>query len=490
MRVSCISFTLCIVASVAHAETLGVGSGRSYASPCEAVAHAAPHDVIEIAAGTYTDSCALNVSGLTLRGVGGRPKVDLSGTDHPAQYKAIYVVAAADVTIENLELTGAHVSDANGANAAALRIEADGLHVLRCDIHDNQNGILGGSSGTVTIEHTELFNNGLGDGCNGAGCTHNVYIGEVDALYFRFNWSHHVATDTDDKGHLLKSRAKQNFLLYNRLSGEDGYDSYEVDLPNGGLAVLVGNVIQKGKQAGNATSVSWGEEGVKHPDTRVFLINNTFVSALSSGRYVNVKDAQLTTRNNLFVGAQGMQAPAGLSGTDLVVSDARFVDADHYDYHLSAQSPARGAAMSVMALDGLPLLAASEYVHPVGDAPRASVHDVGAFEYAADGGAAEGLDAGAADGGSVARAGMGAGGELGGTGGTGGTLSGRAGAASAGVTASPETGAGGKTDAAADGCGCSALGSAGRSRAAGMGLVGLSAWAWARRRRRGQRGAL
>jgi len=475
------------VACVARAESLSVGPGQRFATPCAAVARANPQDVIEIAAGTYTDSCALNVEGLTLRGIGGRPTIDLSGTDHPAQYKAIYVISAPDVTVENLELTGAHVSDANGANAAALRIEAGGLRVLSCDIHDNQNGILGGSSGSVTIEHSVFYNNGLGDGCNGAGCTHNVYIGEVDALYFRFNWSHHVATDTDDKGHLLKSRAKQNFVLYNRLTGEDGYDSYEIDLPNGGLAVIVGNVVQKGKRSGNGTSVTWGEEGVKHPDARVFLINNTIVSALSSGRFMYAKGAELTLQNNLFVG-QGVMAPADLPASNLLVDDAHFVDAAQHDYRLAADSPARGRAAEVAAVADLPLRPAFEYVHPAGDRARPSVRDVGAFEYvAAAGSEPDERDAGVADhdkmdaavsiagaGGSVnAGAGAGAAGE---------TAAGRPGsspAAEAGASAS------GETDAVGDGCGCYAVGAPYRGGGGELSvLCVVAAVLWLCRRRR------
>ena len=113
----------------------------------------------------------------------------------------------------------------------------------------------GGTTGTLTIEHSEFANNGLGDGCNAGGCTHNVYVANVDRLNFRFNWSHRIATDTMDKGHLLKSRAKLNYILYNRLSGEDGFDSYEIDLPNGGNAVITGNVIEKGPHAENRIAI-------------------------------------------------------------------------------------------------------------------------------------------------------------------------------------------------------------------------------------------
>ena len=99
----------------------------------------------------------------------------------PAQYKGIYVVTANGVTIENLELTGAHISAANGENAAAIRMEGEDLTVRSCVIHENQNGILGGSAGTLTVEYSRVLGNGVGDGCNGGGCTHNLYIGKIDS---------------------------------------------------------------------------------------------------------------------------------------------------------------------------------------------------------------------------------------------------------------------------------------------------------------------
>jgi hypothetical protein len=48
-------------------------------------------------------------------------------------------------------------------------------------------------------------------------------------------------------GHEVKSRAQVNYILYNRLADEaTGNASYGVDISNGGLTYIVGNVIQKG----------------------------------------------------------------------------------------------------------------------------------------------------------------------------------------------------------------------------------------------------
>ena len=114
-----------------------VGPTQTITRPCDAIAVALAGQEIDIAPGTYTDSCEITTEGLWLRGVGGQPKIDLSGTNHPADYKGIYVVASDNVTIENLELTGAHIDDSEGGNAAALRVTGQGRHRPRL-LHPRQ----------------------------------------------------------------------------------------------------------------------------------------------------------------------------------------------------------------------------------------------------------------------------------------------------------------------------------------------------------------
>lgn len=259
-----------LVAQTASAATLMVGPGQTYATPCAAIAAAAAGDEIDIAAGTYNDSCTISTAGLHLKGVGGRPKIDVTGQTL-ANMKGIYAIEADDVIVENLELMGAAIPSSQGENGAGLRIQSNGVIVTNCYIHDNQNGILSGpltaGTGTQTIDHTEFANNSLGNGCNdGNGCTHNLYIGHYAKLIFQFNWTHLAGSDG---GHLLKSRALESDILYNRITGETGDDSFEVDLPNGGLGILVGNEIEKGPSSQNkGTSLNYGEEGLGTGRTR------------------------------------------------------------------------------------------------------------------------------------------------------------------------------------------------------------------------------
>ncbi len=372
----------------ADGATLEVGAGKTYATPCDAIAAAGPNDTVEVNPGTYTDTCSINKTGLTVIGVGGMPKVDLSaGT--PAGQKGIYVIDADGVTLQNLELTGAHVSSGAGENGAGVRIEATNLTIRGCYIHDNQDGILGSPltpGGTLLIEASEFAHNGMGNGCDdGNGCTHNLYIGaNFDSVRFQYNYSHSLATDTPDKGHLFKSRAQQNYVLYNRFTGEGDTDSYEIEFPQGGLAVVVGNMVEKSPTSGNGNLVAYGLESLANTDHRIFLANNTLVNDKSGGTFFNTASgATVVAHDNLLVGAGTGWNGGMLSVDNLATTMPLFVNQAGYDYHLTMGSPAINKGVDPGSADSFSLTPTEEYVQPLGHVARKSdgMLDIGAFEY-------------------------------------------------------------------------------------------------------------
>ena len=274
---------------------LRVGPSVEYATPSAAAAAARDGDTIEIASGDYRGDVAVwNASHIRIVGAEPRPHIHAEGRD--ALGKAIWVVRGEDVTIENVEMSGARVADRNGA---AIRAEGRNLVLRNAYLHDNENGLLSGANATseMTIDHCEFARNGGGD-----GYTHNLYVGNIAKLTVKQSYFHHAIG-----GHQLKSRAAISILTDNRLADEaDGHASYEADFPNGGQVLLAFNIFQKGPSAENSALVSYGAEGLS-ADAKSELVakGNTFISQRPSGsRFIFIAPATKTINinGNVFAG--------------------------------------------------------------------------------------------------------------------------------------------------------------------------------------------
>ena len=370
------------LSGAASAATLKVGPGETYTTIAAAATAAANGDVIEIDAGTYHEAVVLQRDNLTVRGVNGRPVIDMTGQTI-SNGKGIFVSDGANAVFENLELVGASVSSGNGAG---IRWEGTGTFAVReCVFRSNENGILGGNdaANTATIEDNEFVDNSHGT----PGQTHSVYFGEVDSVTFRGNWSHALYGGGSDVGHLYKSRARHNAVLYNRLTSEDSPSSYEINFPEGGEAYVIGNLIQQ-KVGGQRTMISFADgDGTQYPSSQLYVANNTFVSE-SAGDATFVRttlaDAKLVLANNLFVGpgtltSGGMPTLVG----NLSTQAPGFVDQAAYDYHLVAGSPAIDIGMDPGVSTTMSLMPIAQYVQPVMTATRTAVGplDVGAYEF-------------------------------------------------------------------------------------------------------------
>jgi len=464
-----IASTLAVLAvsSPALAGTKTVGQGKQYATPCAAIAAAQPGDVIEVDAGSYAgDTCAWSTDNLTIRGVGGRAKIDATNTAI-AQQKGIFVIMAKNATIEGFEFSHAAISQQAGNNGAGIRHQGLNLTVRNCFFHDNQNGILGGpldngapadGMGEVLIEGSEFSHNGAGD-----GFSHNMYLNHYAKLTLRYSYSH-----DGNVGHLVKTRAYTNFILYNRITDEAGTASYEIDVPNAGTTYVIGNVVEQSMTTGNPAILAYGEEGATNPDAHLFVVNNTFVNAKGSGTFVSLGNgaSPASIVNNVFFGGGTVtsQTSAALV-TNYAMGAPMFANAAQYDFHPLAGSPLvdQGTAPG---MNGAQSLAPDhEYVHPLASIGRAIVGakiDIGAYEFGNAGTSDAGAgDAASADGGSS----------------DGGAID----ASAPGDASSSDGGANGATSGDSGGCGCGVSRRA--DLAPGLGVLALLMMKRMRRRR-------
>ena len=265
-----------------------------FAVPSAAAAVARDGDTVEIQAGDYRGDVAVwRQNGVTIRGVGGRPRLLADG--RAAEGKAIWVIKGADVVVENVEFVGTRVPSRNGAG---IRAEGRGLTVRDCAFFDNEMGLLTNNDpqNSLVVERSEFGRNGVRDGSH----HHGLYAGRIGSLTVRFSYFHQGL-----EGHLLKSRARVNDIRYNRLvDGEGGQASYELEFPEGGDAVVVGNVIEQSATSPNAAMLSYAAEAKGVATGRLLVAYNTFVTRRLPATFIaNHSAVTGVAAFNVFVGA-------------------------------------------------------------------------------------------------------------------------------------------------------------------------------------------
>ena len=239
-----------------------------------------------------------------------------------------------------------------------------------CYFHHNENGILTGANqdSEILIEHSEFASNGAGD-----GYSHNMYIGIIAKFTLRFSYAHNPKI-----GHQVKSRARTNYIIFNRLMDErEGTSSYLIDLPNPGKAIVVGNEMQQSRMAENWALIRSAQD--------LILVNNTMVNDRGSGIFVQLSaDTESSLlQNNLLVGTGDLDVGKAELRNNLQLADGEFADKMRYDYRLCESSPAvdRGALVesSILPAEFLQF----EYLHVADKAARieSRIPDVGAHEF-------------------------------------------------------------------------------------------------------------
>lgn len=316
------------------ARVIRVGPKRAVQQVSAAARLAMDGTVVEIDAGDYAGDVAVwKAARLTIRGIGGRVRLMAGGAS--AEGKAIWVFRGGEVTVEDVEFSGARVQDRNGAG---IRLEGGHLTVRRCRFLDSENGILTSNdpAAALNVEDSEFAHLGAGD-----GQSHGIYVGAIARFRLTGSHVHHAQV-----GHLVKSRARVNRIENNLLAdGTGGRASYELEFPNGGVAEVLGNVIQQSATTENSIMVSFGAEGYRGPEHRLTLEGNTLVNlAGPEARFVRVATGAESVHlvNNLLVGQGTVDAGAGARRTGnqaLAVND--LVAAEQGDFRLTPSARER-----------------------------------------------------------------------------------------------------------------------------------------------------
>lgn len=333
-----------------------VGPDRAIKTLANAARLAGNGDVVEVDAGDYrADVAVWQQNNLTLRAVGGRVRLIASGAD--VEGKGIWVFRGGRITVDGFDFLGAQVNDRNGAG---IRLEKGDLTVLNCGFWENENGILTSNNPDIVlkISNSEFGHNGAGD-----GQSHNLYVGAIKHLHVSGSYFHHARV-----GHLLKSRAAENFILYNRLvDGPKGEASYELEFPSGGVAHVIGNVIEQAATTDNFHMISFGAEGFRWPKNELYLVNNTLVDRWPEGGiFLRVRSGASTyALNNLLVGKGRLDsAGSGDYSNNINVNAGEFVNLSGQDYRLKPTSRLVGKGIAPKRQNGIELLPSREYSHP------------------------------------------------------------------------------------------------------------------------------
>jgi hypothetical protein len=362
----------------------------TYPTPNSVKNLVASGDTVHIKAALYKNhpQVIFRADNLLIQGIEGRPRLEGGATlAANSNGKALLVIKGKNCHIDNIEFANAKVPDNNGAG---IRQEACDLLVTYCYFTGNEMGILGGNYDycKVTIEHCSFTNNG---NSKNPGFQHNIYINHIDTLLFQYNYTY----DAVAEGQELKSRARNNIIQYNYIANFSSNDSRNIDLPNGGTSLIMGNIIEQGENSVNSNLVGYGLEGLSNSGTHdLWIVNNTFVNRKSKGSFVHVKDGteKLFMKNNILVGPKTggliLGTPLSLdSGSNWIsddVSSAKFVLSSSAKYNLGKNSPCvdAGAALTKLVNDRS-LIPTLQYIDSVqyNKRHKDGMIDIGAYEY-------------------------------------------------------------------------------------------------------------
>jgi hypothetical protein len=286
-----------------RARTLEVGPTRQYTAPNQAAAVAQDGDRVVFDPGVYSNCAIWTASRLTIeaRRPPGTMKQTIMNqtiiTGPTCGDRGLFVFVGNDITVRGMVFEHARATWHTGAG---ILMEGANLTVENSVFIDDENGILAGGPPTsiVRIRHV-LFQ---GDGSCEGSCAHALYIGKRIA---RLEVSDCLFSD-NHVGHHIKSRAQATVVRNSRIEdGPTGNASYLIELPDGGDAAILNNVLQKGPNSGNKdVAISIGTEDTINPTRSLVIRDNHFTSDLPEPvRFVrNLTHTPARLTNNTLTG--------------------------------------------------------------------------------------------------------------------------------------------------------------------------------------------
>lgn len=258
-------------------------TGDYFKTPGAAAKAAIDGDVVEILTGAYhADAAVWTQNNLTLRGLGGRAQLLSAG--NTAQGKGIWVIKGDNVTVENVEFSGA---------SAGIWLEGAGLTVRNCYFYGNRNGLRGGHpQGEVLIEHSGFAGSGSGD-----GQSHDIHIDQGQKLTLRYSTLHGSRA-----GPSVWSAARENVIENNMIYAAGG-DGQALVLARGGVAHIRGNLLHQGAQPQPAAFIRFGAEGLPYGRNELVIRDNLLVNdAGAAGALYRADGVKAVADNNVVRG--------------------------------------------------------------------------------------------------------------------------------------------------------------------------------------------
>lgn len=363
--------------AAAEGRVLTVGPGAPFKELAAALAAARDGDRINMLPGTYRQPATEVTGRLHLRGLGSGAV--LQAHDNLAAAKGILVVNG-NVTVENMGFTGARRAYGNGAG---IRFMQGRLQVRNCSFWDNEMGLLGSDHPEAELQ---VFDSVFRAAPRHQGQLHHLLYAstmarmEVQGCRFEGGW----------RGHLIKSRARENIIRYNLLrDGLGGEASYELELAEGGHNLVLGNVIVQSPGTQNRSIVAVGHNASPQlTHSLVFAFNTVVNQAWWPARFLRVWDRNLlqaktlAVAHNLFVGRGETKLPKAFDmrgNQHLPLESLEDASADRFRLlsGCSAGVPSPTKLAADFSADWLPQ---RQFQAPVGTRPRTSRVCAGAVE--------------------------------------------------------------------------------------------------------------